>query len=102
MVHHGTGNRLDRHRLGQRGGKPVQAAGPRRERTEAGFARAERQFDLLTFGQFLIGAGTQRFRFGAAAERRLELERAVERLRGARAEREQILAVVPCPLAAAA
>ena len=99
MVHHGARNRLDRDGLRQRGCQPVQAAGSRRERAKAGLARAERQFDFLTFGQFLIGARPQCFRFGAAAQRRLELERAIERLRGSGAEGEQIFAIVPRPLA---
>ena len=62
-------------------------------RYRASLAR-KRRLDRLALGQLLVRTRAQGFRVRSRAQRRLVLPGAIERLRGAGTEHEQVLAVV--------
>ena len=71
---------------------------PRRSRDQravARFAGPQRRFDLLPLDQLAFGALALRVGFGPAAQRGFVLPGAIERLRGARRQRLEVVAIAP-------
>ncbi len=99
MLNHRVRHRIHRHRLGQRGAHRVQAAGACGESAIPRLAGAQRALDVLAFGELFVGVHAQGLRFRARAFRELDLPRAIERVRGVRRERGDVLALVAreCP-----
>ena len=97
VVHDRARDGIERRGARQRGGQPVQTRCAGRQRAKARLAGAERLLHLLTFRELLIGALPERVRLHAGAKRRLELERAIERLRRPGAERQQVFAILRRP-----
>ena len=88
------GDGIEGDRLRERGGQPVQPARARRECAAAGFARPQRELDLLAFGDFLVCPRSLHLGVVARPQGVLVLPRPIERLGGARAQRLEVHAVV--------